>query len=65
VLALDLVDVSAKVRTGGPVDDADDIALPYWAGVVPLTVSAGIPVPADDLDAGVPLPPYLTPYQRT
>ena len=65
VLALDLVEVSAKVRTGGPIDDADDIALPYWAGVVPLTVSAGTPVPADDLDAGVPLPPYLTSYRRT
>jgi uncharacterized protein len=65
VLALDLVEVSAKVRTGGPVDDAEDIALPHWAGVIPLTVSAGTPVPADDLDAGVPLPPYLTPYRRT
>jgi hypothetical protein len=64
VLALDLVEVSAKVRTGGPVDDADDIALPHWAGVVPLTITAGTPVPADDLDAGVPLPSYLTPYQR-
>jgi uncharacterized protein len=65
VLALDLVEVSAKVRTGGPVDDAEDIALPHWAGVVPLTITAGTPVPADDLDAGVPLPSYLTPYQRT
>jgi nitroimidazol reductase NimA-like FMN-containing flavoprotein (pyridoxamine 5'-phosphate oxidase superfamily) len=65
VLALDLVEVSAKVRTGGPVDDADDIALPHWAGVVPLTITAGTPVPADDLDVGVPLPSYLTPYQRT
>jgi uncharacterized protein len=65
VLALDLVEVSAKVRTGGPVDDADDIALPHWAGVVPLTITAGNPVPADDLEAGVPLPSYLTPYQRT
>jgi nitroimidazol reductase NimA-like FMN-containing flavoprotein (pyridoxamine 5'-phosphate oxidase superfamily) len=65
VLALDLVEVSAKVRTGGPVDDADDIALPHWAGVVPLTITAGTPVPAGDLDAGVPLPSYLTPYQRT
>ena len=36
VLALDLVEVSAKVRTGGPVDDPEDCALPHWAGVVPL-----------------------------
>lgn len=65
VLALDLVEVSAKVRTGGPVDDDDDIVLPHWAGVVPLTITAGTPVPADDLTAGVPLPTYLTPYRRT
>jgi nitroimidazol reductase NimA-like FMN-containing flavoprotein (pyridoxamine 5'-phosphate oxidase superfamily) len=64
VLALDLVEVSAKVRTGGPIDDADDIALPHWAGVVPLTTTAGTPVPADDLDAGVLLPSYLADYRR-
>jgi uncharacterized protein len=64
VLALDLVEVSAKVRTGGPVDDPEDTALPYWAGVVPLTLNAGSPVPAADLDPAVPLPPYLTSYRR-
>jgi uncharacterized protein len=65
VLALDLVEVSAKVRAGGPVDDAEDTTLPYWAGVVPLTVTSGAPEPADDLDAAVSLPPYLKPYRRT
>jgi nitroimidazol reductase NimA-like FMN-containing flavoprotein (pyridoxamine 5'-phosphate oxidase superfamily) len=64
VLALDLIEVSAKVRDGGPVDDARDMTLPHWAGVVPLTQSAGEPVPADDLDPAVPLPPYLRPYRR-
>lgn len=61
VLALDLVEVSAKVRTGGPADDADDLALPYWAGVVPLTLVAGPAEPADDLDPAIPVPAYLTP----
>ena len=64
VLALDLVEVSAKARDGGPVDDEEDMALPHWAGIVPLTLTAGTPVPADDLDSAVPLPPYLTPYRR-
>jgi hypothetical protein len=64
VLALDLVEVSAKVRDGGPVDEEDDMRLPYWAGILPLTLSAGTPVPADDLDPAVALPPYLTPYRR-
>ena len=59
VLAVDLVEVSAKVRTGGPVDDPEDSTLPHWAGVVPLSLSAGTPVPADDLDPATPLPSYL------
>ena len=59
VLALDLVEVSAKVRTGAPVDDPEDRALPHWAGVVPLKLTAGTPVPADDLDPATPLPSYL------
>jgi uncharacterized protein len=64
VLALDLIEVSAKVRAGGPLDDAQDTGLPHWAGVVPITLTAGTPVPADDLDPAVPVPPYLNPYRR-
>ena len=64
VIALDLAEVSAKVRTGGPVDDAEDLALPHWAGIVPLTLQTGVPVPADDLDPSTPLPPYLADYRR-
>lgn len=59
VLALDLAEVSAKVRTGGPADDPEDLSLPHWAGVVPLSLAPGPPVPAGDLDPGTPLPPYL------
>lgn len=62
VLALDLVDVSAKVRTGGPVDDPRDAALPHWAGIVPLTLTAGTPIPASDLDPATAVPDYLTRY---
>jgi uncharacterized protein len=64
VLALDLVEVSAKVRAGAPVDDPDDGTLPHWAGVVPLSLMAGTPVPADDLDPAIPVPGYLTPSRR-
>jgi nitroimidazol reductase NimA-like FMN-containing flavoprotein (pyridoxamine 5'-phosphate oxidase superfamily) len=59
VLALDLVEVSAKVREGGVADDADDLALPHWAGVVPLRLAAGTPEPAGDLDPATQLPSYL------
>jgi nitroimidazol reductase NimA-like FMN-containing flavoprotein (pyridoxamine 5'-phosphate oxidase superfamily) len=44
VLSLDLKEASAKVRTGGPKDDAEDYELPIWAGVLPLTVKAGEPI---------------------
>ncbi len=43
VLAIPLEQVVAKVRTGGPIDDAEDLALPVWAGVIPLTLVAGAP----------------------
>ncbi|MEU6084932.1 pyridoxamine 5'-phosphate oxidase family protein [Streptomyces sp. NPDC047108] len=59
VIRLDLEEVSAKARTGGPGDDAEDLALPHWSGVVPLTRGYGEPVAADDLDSGVALPDYL------
>jgi nitroimidazol reductase NimA-like FMN-containing flavoprotein (pyridoxamine 5'-phosphate oxidase superfamily) len=36
VLCLDLVEVSAKVRNGPPVDDEEDLSLPVWSGVVPI-----------------------------
>ena len=45
VLRIDLEDVSAKVREGDPHDDDDDLALPYWAGVLPIARSP-------DTDAG-------------
>jgi len=61
VLGIDLAEVSAKVRSGGPVDDEEDLALPHWAGVLPLTGGYGTPIPADDLAPDVPLPAYLDP----
>lgn len=44
VLAIPLVEVSAKVRTGGPLDDEADLDWPVWAGVIPLRLEAGEPM---------------------
>ncbi len=44
VLAFPISEASAKVRSGPPKDDAEDMALPVWAGVVPLTLVAGTPI---------------------
>jgi uncharacterized protein len=60
VLRVDLTEVSAKVRDAGPGDDPEDLALPYWAGVVPVTTVQGTPVPAGNLAPGIPVPGYLT-----
>jgi uncharacterized protein len=46
VLAIPLVEVSAKVRRGGPLDDEADRTWPAWAGVIPLRLVADPPVPA-------------------
>ena len=54
VLALPLSEVSAKVRTGGPIDDEEDYALPVWAGVVPIRTSAGEPVADARALPGIP-----------
>ncbi|MEW1640026.1 pyridoxamine 5'-phosphate oxidase family protein [Streptomyces sp. NPDC093801] len=60
VIRLDLDEVSAKVRTGGPNDDAEDLGLPFWSGVVPVAPAYGTPVPAADLDPGIAVPDYLS-----
>ena len=64
VLALPLVEVSAKVRTGPPVDDEPDYALPFWAGVLPLALTPGRPGPDPRLDRSVPLPPHVASWSR-
>jgi len=55
VLALRLEEVSAKVRTGPPLDDEDDYALPVWAGVVPIKLQLGEPVADGRVLEGVPV----------
>lgn len=64
VVALPLGEASAKTRAGGPGDDDEDYDLPIWAGVVPLTTVAGEPVVDSQLRVDVPVPPYVSGYQR-
>ncbi len=53
VLVLDLNEVSAKCRTGDPVDEPEDLSGPWWAGVVPVSTVLGRPVAAGDLSPTV------------
>ncbi len=57
LLELSLDEASAKVRTGPPVDAGEDLALPVWAGEIPLTLVRGEPIA--DPRCRQPLPDYL------
>ncbi len=59
VLAFDITEASAKIRTGPPKDDEEDYALPIWAGVVPLRTQRDAPIPDPLLSDTTPLPTYL------
>jgi nitroimidazol reductase NimA-like FMN-containing flavoprotein (pyridoxamine 5'-phosphate oxidase superfamily) len=62
VLALPISEASAKVRTGGPIDDEEDLAMPIWAGVVPSAMSFGAGIAEPGITA--PVPDYVTSYSR-
>ncbi|HEV2271747.1 MAG TPA: pyridoxamine 5'-phosphate oxidase family protein [Steroidobacteraceae bacterium] len=64
VLCVPIEEASAKVRTGPPIDDEADYALPYWAGVLPVRLQAQPPVADPRLPAGIPLPASLLDYRR-
>jgi nitroimidazol reductase NimA-like FMN-containing flavoprotein (pyridoxamine 5'-phosphate oxidase superfamily) len=64
VLRLPLEEVSVKVRTGPPVDEPEDLALPYWAGVLPLTSGAGTPEPAPELPGTAQVPGHVRNWRR-
>jgi len=63
VVELPLTEASAKIRTGGPSDEADDYSLPHWAGVIPLRLESGPAIADDKLDPAVALPSHVSEYR--
>jgi len=51
IVAFPISEGSAKLREGGPIDDPEDLAHPAWAGVVPLRLRPGAPIPAGEQGA--------------
>jgi hypothetical protein len=47
---------SLKVSAGWPEDPEEDVAGDAWAGVIPMSVAYGAPLPAPDLRPGIPVP---------
>jgi nitroimidazol reductase NimA-like FMN-containing flavoprotein (pyridoxamine 5'-phosphate oxidase superfamily) len=64
VLRLALTEVSAKMRSGPPEDDAADYALPVWAGVIPLHLTPGAPIRDEKCDPAILTPAYAARYTR-
>ncbi|HEV2342983.1 MAG TPA: pyridoxamine 5'-phosphate oxidase family protein [Actinocrinis sp.] len=64
IVAIELAEASLKVRGDQLAEEPGDEQLPHWAGVIPLKLAAGVPVPAADLVEGVKLPDYLIDYSR-
>jgi nitroimidazol reductase NimA-like FMN-containing flavoprotein (pyridoxamine 5'-phosphate oxidase superfamily) len=63
VVRIGIDDVSAKVRTGPPLDDEEDYALSVWAGVLPLRLAATTPIADPRLPPDTPVPPYASDYR--
>jgi len=59
IVRIPITEGSAKVRTGGPIDDDEDLDLPVWAGEVPMRLTAGSPIPDAGSRAQVAVPEYL------
>jgi len=64
VVSLPIDEASAKLRSGPPRDDAEDLALPVWAGEIPLRLAPGTPVADPSLPAELEPPAYALRYAR-
>jgi nitroimidazol reductase NimA-like FMN-containing flavoprotein (pyridoxamine 5'-phosphate oxidase superfamily) len=64
LFAITIDEASAKVRTGPPKDDEQDLALPLWAGVLPLVTRPGMPESSPDLLQGIEVPGYVGDARR-
>lgn len=64
VLSFPIEEGSAKIRTGPPNDNAEDYQLPFWAGEIPLKLTAGGPIPDERLSPTILPPQNLVNYSR-
>lgn len=64
IVEIAIESASAKMRAGGPKDDAEDYAGAWWAGVMPLEQKFHTPVNDEKLREGITIPRYLKKYER-
>ncbi|PYS98425.1 MAG: pyridoxamine 5'-phosphate oxidase family protein [Acidobacteria bacterium] len=65
VLKLAIDEASAKIRTGGPIDDEEDYAMDVWAGVLPLSIEPHEAIPDERLARPTQTPHYIETYKRS
>jgi len=64
VLAMPIAEASVKIRSGPPQDAAKDLGLPYWTGVIPLSITADAPIPDPAMQEERDVPEYAINYRR-
>jgi nitroimidazol reductase NimA-like FMN-containing flavoprotein (pyridoxamine 5'-phosphate oxidase superfamily) len=64
VLSLPLTESSVKIRTGMPMDEAEDLDSDLWAGVLPVAMTFGEPVPDTQLRDGIEVPAHIRNYRN-
>jgi uncharacterized protein len=64
IVRLELAEASVKVRSGGPVDQDDDLGLEVWAGEIPLRMRPLAPIPDAHAEVRAPIPDYAVGYTR-
>ena len=64
VLSMSITEASAKIRTGPPVDDEEDHQLDTWAGILPIGIEGGTPIPDPQLRDGITPPAHISQWSR-
>ncbi|MBK00880.1 MAG: flavin-nucleotide-binding protein [Acidimicrobiaceae bacterium] len=64
VLSMSITEASAKIRTGPPVDDEEDHQLDTWAGILPIGIEVGTPIPDPQLRDGITTPAHISQWSR-
>lgn len=64
VLAMPIDEASVKIRSGPPKDAAKDLELPYWTGVIPLSLESAEAIPDPAMQGGTAVPDYAVAYSR-
>jgi hypothetical protein len=63
IVQLRITEGSVKVRTGGPIEEPDDLQLQIWAGELPVALSAQRPIADGHAAAGIPVPSYIADHR--